>query len=254
MSDDDVKTVLAWGSVSYAFGFVIVMLHTWRLGFPVLDLLSGRYIWIGLPLTFLAFFARWIVRAATKRSLVIAEELKNGWEHLKGRGKTIVTTGELVKLLLKILPGSWLYGWLLRWMFRQEALENALRTRPSGAYVRFFGAFVYFGTALSRALNAINIAILVTLAVAFYVWVGYPLIPQSLGGGLPLSVQLVVSTEKAQAVLPSLGVLPVSATKTALTPTIRLLYITGADYYLEIGSGKRMSLSKDSVSGVLWNP
>ena len=61
-NENDIKTAVAWGSLSYAFGFVTVMLHTWRLGFPVLELLSGVYIWIGLPLAIFAFFLKCLFR------------------------------------------------------------------------------------------------------------------------------------------------------------------------------------------------
>ncbi|HYL87063.1 MAG TPA: hypothetical protein VE263_22765 [Candidatus Angelobacter sp.] len=52
----DIEPILKWGAVSYACGFLIVMIHTARLGIPALQLIEPINIWIGLPIAIVLFF------------------------------------------------------------------------------------------------------------------------------------------------------------------------------------------------------
>lgn len=74
-----VKQVVSWGSIAYAFGFLVVMLHTWRLGLPVIELIHPIFIWIGLPLATVAFFYRQLSAAFHRNSSEIANEARAGW-------------------------------------------------------------------------------------------------------------------------------------------------------------------------------
>src|SRR5262245_34827949 len=105
LSEGDVKTIVAWGSLSYAFGFVTVMLHTWRLGFPVLDLLSAVYVWVGLPLTLVAVFSKQLVRYFTTKGRELGNELRTSWQHLTGDvQKNAQSASESLAALVSVLP------------------------------------------------------------------------------------------------------------------------------------------------------
>ena len=43
----NIEPALKWVAVAYAFGFVTVMLYTYRLGIPVLQLIEPVNVWIG---------------------------------------------------------------------------------------------------------------------------------------------------------------------------------------------------------------
>jgi hypothetical protein len=84
-SESAIKTVLAWGSLSYAFGFFTVTLHTSTLGLPMIELMQPVYIWVGLPLAGVAFFANRILKYFRRKSVDLATEFRSMLEVLKGR-------------------------------------------------------------------------------------------------------------------------------------------------------------------------
>src|SRR6187399_2481245 len=49
-----IERVVRYGAVAYAFGFLVVMTHTWRLGLPVITLVDPVYVWLGLPFALVA--------------------------------------------------------------------------------------------------------------------------------------------------------------------------------------------------------
>jgi len=97
------------------------------------------------------------------------------------------------------------------------------------------------------------------LSPYYYVWHIYPMIPQTLGGGRPRIVKLLVAAEKASAIAPYINDQQSAAdnaptAKSVMTPKLNLLYITNGHYYLQSQSGVRLSLSAGAVEGVVWNP
>jgi hypothetical protein len=83
--EDWVKSVLAWGSLSYACGFVTVTAHTWRLGLPVIQLIEPIYVWIGLPVAVVAFFSKKLYLYFRVRGSSVAEQLRTSSQLLAGR-------------------------------------------------------------------------------------------------------------------------------------------------------------------------
>jgi len=51
-----IEPILKWGAVAYGFGFLTVMVHTYLLGVPVLQLIEPVNVWIGAPLAGVVFF------------------------------------------------------------------------------------------------------------------------------------------------------------------------------------------------------
>src|SRR5262245_12223709 len=64
-----IDRVLTYGAVSYGFGFLVVMLHTWRLGLPVISLADPIYVWLGLPFAIVAFYATPIFTVVRNRAI-----------------------------------------------------------------------------------------------------------------------------------------------------------------------------------------
>lgn len=260
MTESDVKGVIAWGSISYAFGFVIVMLHTWRLGLPVLDVLSAIYIWVGLPLAAVAFLSAWLIKLFKMRALARTANIKAAWAELKSP----VSTGDLDVLattfgvLASAVPFVGLLQGPLTALIRQASAGEG---KPGQKNLRLFRRLIAIsqGTvAIQGIMNLVAIGLALVLGIYLYVWQLYPQIPQGLGGGRPKAVRLLVLVEKASAVLPDLliqqGAVDAAKDKTLVTARLTLLYMTKDYLFVENASGLRLSLRSDAVGGVIWNP
>lgn len=259
LSEGDVKAVVAWGSLSYAFGFATVMLHTWRLGFPVLELLSAVYVWVGLPLTLVVVFSKQLVRYFAAKGLALGNELRTSWEHLAGDvQKDARSISQSFVALVSVLPIFRLFRSSLERLIERASLDTAVKSERAARTLRRLTGLLRGMSTLADLMRTINLAILIVVGMFLYVWVGYPLIPQSLGGGQPATVRLLILTDKASAFLPQLqdagAPAVIDGVKTALTAKMQLLYATKDNYYLSTQAGMRLSLSKDTVAGVVWNP
>lgn len=111
-------------------------------------------------------------------------------------------------------------------------------------------------------LNFVSTILLIPLASWLYVQLAFPAIPQSLGGGRPIEVELLVSaealpdspefrdwrpgTEKEQA-----GQSPVR--KPAVLVPVTLYFHTEHELYVRKGSGPILSLSDHAIEGILYN-
>jgi hypothetical protein len=259
-TESDVKTVIAWGSIAYAFGFVTVMLHTSRLGFPVLELLSPVYIWVGLPLAVLAFFSRQLAKFLKLRADQLAEELKTSWRQLTGEvPREVEVIYEAFALLVTLIPLLGVLRYPLESLVRKTISSDPTRVKRAASYMPRLAALFTAMAAVIGIFRTLNIALAVVFGVYFYVWHLYPLIPQSLGGGRPRTVQLLIVTDKASAVLSDLQATQTSAKETpgakgVITAPLALLYMTREDYYIQGRTGLLISLNRDAVEGVVWNP
>lgn len=199
-SEGYVKQFLAWGSVAYACGFVIVTLHTWRLGLPVIELLHPIYIWIGLPLTLVTYFFEHIAKAFRKYSVKLADEIQRGWSQVVSPGKQDdLKIAANVVGIVKALPLGWILSkpiskFTESLIQKIEQLEGPLvssdpqRHEKIAKYVhRVFGVFRVFN-AIKGTVNLMGYALIICLGITLYVWVIYPNFPQSLGGGKPSNV------------------------------------------------------------------
>lgn len=260
LNEIDVKSILAWGSISYAFGFVTVMLHTARLGFPVLELLSAVYVWVGAPLTVIAFFSVQIARFFKARANKLTNELRESWKDFKEgvELKDVDVISQFFGILGAITPIETLllkpFESLLRRISGDESKTSDRDKRFLGQMTSFFrGGLALFE--LFRLL--VTVSYLVGI-VYLYVWNFYPLIPQSFGGGAPTTVKLLVNTEKIPSdVSDLLGIklytVEDHSQKIVVTGAIDLLYSTKNQYYLQGPKGDRLSLTKSIVHGVIWD-
>lgn len=271
-SEELVKQVVSWGSIAYALGFLVVMLHTWRLGLPVIELIHPIFIWIGLPLATIAFFYRQISAAFHRSSSEIATEAKTGWS-LAVDAKSQADADLIAEAIgsLRAFDGFFSLGigdTLARTAapLIQQVLSNSLAEIKSKnlndyelrkrQFRRILG-WARLTIAIFRMLNVAGYALLLGISLYVYVWELYPQIPQTLGGGKSRMVSLVVeqgslpATPSASAA-PSAASVP-SAEKATEMLSATLLYMTKDAYYIRSKDGRTLSIKADAVKSVVWD-
>ena len=268
-TEDDLKAIIAWGSISYAFGFVTIMLHTARLGFPVLELLQAVYIWIGLPLTLVAFFSMRIIRFLKKKAGDHAKALSESWQQLRAdvAPADLDVVSSFLGVLVVILPGLNLIPQqairLLRIPFdrllNREGEESPAAAQRAKLWLHRFVGFIKGMEAFFGFIRLFNIALIIAVGLYAYVWHLYPIIPQSYGGGAPSKVKLLVNTEKIPNNCPGIEAISPDVKngkqpKVVLTNELELLYKSKDQYYLKGNKGVLVSLSKNTIEGVIWSP
>src|SRR5262249_22087715 len=133
-----VEQVVTWASVSYAAGFFVVLLHTWRLGLPVLDLVQAVYVWIGLPLAAFAYFWNWPWRyfrgQLEARSALLRASLGAG-----GPAPDEIDTGTILKAIEMVAPLVVTDFLTLRFV---EWLVAHARAKPDSRYGKATARFV----------------------------------------------------------------------------------------------------------------
>jgi hypothetical protein len=275
----NVELILKWTAVAYGFGFLTVMWHTHRLGVPVLQLIEPVNVWIGAPLAIVVFFIEKLVKAANK----IREDFVTGLKEVRGRAKAVTESKDLqmlaertvdlmatssilaiplfgklsfVKGLLKklftvIYRLSGLFDPQVSDRQRERTLAHLSRTLAWSQFVAVTGNFI----------DSVVTLCVVPLACFVYVVAIYPLIPQTLGGGKPVDVQVVVSEESIPEAKEFEGWVSSSrsattsslTTKRSLIVPVTLYFRTDHDLYIRKGDGPIISLSEHAVEGIIFN-
>ena len=261
MAQGDLKSFLAWGSIAYGLGFVTVMLHTARLGFPVLELLSAVYVWVGAPLAVIGFFWVRIWRFFKSRASNLTREVRDSWEGLKHGvdAKDFDVISEFVGFASAVSPILKPLRPPVESLLRKAMGSKSEISRRAARTLSRFASLLRGLQALSSFLRLFNVALVLVIGSCLYVWVVYPLIPQSFGGGAPTTVRLLVNTQKIPPDIPGLPGIGAATDRkvtasTSVTDPLQLLYSTADHYYVEGPGGQRVSLSKSAVEGVIWNP
>jgi hypothetical protein len=273
-STDVVKNIISWASISYGIGFAIVMLHTGRLGFPVLELISAIYIWIGIPVTIVVYIASRIGKHFYERSIEIANQAKQSWSEMfdeldeSDLSSLSQFTGAFTYIPILGLFQTFLTGvieHLTKVIERavakssedmaQENTTKEEKAKSAWKWIRRITGFMRIAKAVDSALRIFFYTLITIFMVYAYVWVLYPQIPQKYGGGAPLAARLIVDTEKIPNSTPSLGIKKLAEndkTKAQITSNLKILYITKAQIFVETQTGERISLSRGAVNGVVW--
>ena len=276
------EAVLAWASVAYAAGFLTVMVHTARLGIPVIELIKPVYIWIGLPLALVVFSTRWLVKIAKSHYDLFRSELSTVvtglLDTLRDRGIESGESNELARLATEVLvaASSLLpFGAIVSLAIgvpglQRDFLVSALRVfielllkspRVRSIIIRSIQTYTYIAqglTAVNRFLSIAAILSLIPIGCFLYIYLGYPVIPQSMGGGKPMAVVLIVNSEKIPFDSIELGKLfpnkPTSgsASKAVESLELELLYSTADEYFIRASGQPIVSLNKGAVEGIVW--
>ncbi len=263
-TEDDLKIFVTWASISYGFGFFTVMLHTARLGFPVLELISAVYIWIGFPLTVIAFFSKKIYDS-------IKTNLNQSYTNISNHFKELAPNVQLdnkIDIVSKFISTLIIYIPIIN--FWPEFFTNKLR----GPFDNLFEKYNIDDKAkrklqiliiILNIFNNISIIIrniirpfLIVGVIFLYIWVIYPSIPQSLGGGAPQNVKLIIDAEKLSINLPIMWSITSEVDsqdkyKTIITEKVQLIYKTKDEIYIKTKNGIILSLSNDTIKGVIWS-
>lgn len=264
------KQAVTWAAVAYGFGFVTVMLHTWRLGLPVIELIHPIYVWVGLPLAAFAYFSRRIVALFRKAVSALAVEMREGWAHAaapetKGNVdwaadsiaflKAFSLGALLSRRISNIFENAFLPG-LKQFVDQMKDHYPKFVEKATPSLRRLFGIARVLG-ACFVAFILFEYAILICLALYFYVWELYPKIPLSLGGGKPSLVSLTVETNAlpkglAPGVSASSAIGATPSRKDTVSLQVSLLYLTKESYYVCTSSGTKVSINADAVKSVVW--
>jgi len=263
-----VKTVVAWGSVSYAFGFLTVMLHTSRLGLPVLELLEPIYVWIGLPLAAFTFLARWLLKYFKSRSTELTDEFGSSLERLRGKldSEKVDIIADLVGAINLLPFPRWILGRPLQRIIQrhmeplleQDKIEDPEIFERNVLWFSKITAIIKIFLVVSEFLILFARGALIIILLIFYVWELYPKIPQSFGGGKPNYIQLVVEKSALSPHLITNNNSPSSATiivgSKFIILSADLLYQTKTYFFLKIGSSMIFAVKSAAVQSVIWNP
>lgn len=249
----EIGPLLQWVAVAYGAGFLTVMMHTHTLHIPVVELVEPIYIWVGLPLA-VALYSVPIVMPPI----------------LGQMGKNLLLELREVKEMREGLSGYWTS------MERGEVPnpKEFPRDHPKIFWCtkKFYSALTYFGVLdafISYALKLQFFAWALLLLV-IYIHVVYPRIPQSLGGGRPSPVRLIVDGTKIPVDDVDLGNLfPQGVTEKSTaeksnressgpasrtTCGIVLHYENEHAYYVQRGRGPIVAIDHGAVNGVIFGP
>jgi uncharacterized membrane protein len=284
----DVEPLLKWAGVAYGAGFLTVMLHTHRLGVPVVQLIEPIYIWVGLPLAVVLYFIEQLI-AAFLRS---REALRNDLEEVKHDSesiKTIKDPKKAAEVLFKIIRAMWSILDLTGGFAASGVIAKALIShyeaklsqevaKKGGAelvtYVQKVGSRLLFVTQAFAAVYQFAARVLtlalIPAACTVYVWWLYPIIPQSLGGGRPSQVRLVLDTKKIPADDAQLRALfpaprpdrngerkpdqTPAESEARTTCDVALHYQTEHAYYVRRAPGPIIAVEHDAVDAVIFAP
>lgn len=265
-----VERAVAWTAISYAFGFFIVLLHTSRLGLPILELVRPIFVWIGIPLALLIFFsarlarliqARMVVaRAATalyfkeipEASVVSAyrdsspQVVVDRMAREAAQAMPILMPRRIMVYLFKVALGKIVADLPSTPEAEAELAKAGERT------IRMLRAF----TAGKRFFSAVIVVAAIVAGVMAYVWYVYPRIPQPMGGGAPMWVRLSVKADAApESVRAELQRSTISSDAKApfLTDSVQLIYNAKDAAYLRLRGGRTISLAHGGIVGIVWH-
>ena len=281
----NIQNILSWGSVAYLAGFFTVMLHTASLGIPIIEILKPIYIWIGLPIAIVIFSIRWFWQLTSARINRIKTQfalIRDESKEVFGNSKSI-EVDELVDIFINLLYTSLkIFPSVLEFMLSKIiklleipirkiskwSVQHDLRNLKVSEDIYFRNSFkmvkgleITFRS-LSEVLGAISFFVLI-LAIPFacflYIYKIYPIIPQSYGGGEPLSAVLILSGEDLPTSSPEICTLfpnntcPSQPSKTLITSTVDILYITPEQYFIQSSDQKIFALKKAIVNGIIYD-
>jgi hypothetical protein len=295
----DIEPVLKWVAVAYALGFLTVMLYTYNLGVPVLQLIEPVNVWIGAPLAIIAYFLDKLFKFVKSGRDQFRERIKRARRDegqfvsredltaLLEQSVRLLASGlaftfspsfglfdKLANILTNLLIDRYLKIPLYPFDRKSEAaptgaVEPTEAAEPSVQSLQhWIGKVLYLAELCSAAVRLANILV-IAVAIPFfcfiYVWYVYPHVPQTLGGGKPTAVQLVMLREDIPQTHAFAGWVPekieqtkvISAgaendSKEAVIVPVTLYFHTEHELYVRNGSGPIAALSEHAVLGIVY--
>jgi hypothetical protein len=283
----DIEPILKWAAVAYAFGFLTVMLHTHKLGIPVLQLIEPVNIWIGAPLAIVVFFLDKLFGLAKRatadfvQNVTEARQIRD--EVTASRVDPLELFGRFSEIMLIIitptLPLSFLQSAAkslvskyIQW--KASSIEQLTSSHYRGseaprqwllAWMGRVLGWAYLVAAVGRLVNFFGMVLLIPLACLFYVGIIFPRVPQSLGGGAPITVELLISEEAlpktdvfrdwqpSNGKEPDSAAIPSNELKGSIVVPVTLYYRTEGQLYVRKGSGPIICLSDHAIQGIVFH-
>ncbi len=282
----NIEPVLKWIAVAYGFGYLIVLVHTYRLGIPMLQLIEPVNVWIGAPLAILAFFLDYVFRGARKAAGSLAASVRSAEEIHKDLD---ANSDNLENFFYKAMdiwmralalfaapfglvrPAERLLHWYLQahlnWA-KKKGQDPLAFLRTADGIISIADRQVLLNkvepilrwslriAAVARFLNVVLLILILGLACWGYIE-AFPSIPQTLGGGRPQSVKLLMSPES----LPQTQEFeswrtettpPKAESKQSILVPVTLYFRTDHDLIVRKGSGPLIALSDHAVEGIVF--
>lgn len=229
-----VDSIAAWASVAYGCGFLVVLLHTGRLGLPVIELLEPIYVWIGLPFAALAFFGRrllsWLKAHSTWHRDQLISALNDENEEHDPIADFVAEAG---RAWLWFLPRRWASR-RLRYMIDRllHAVGRESRIAKGVLHTMRWQVRSLRAASSLQALTGVALIVGMTVfAIYHYVLRVYPSISQSYGGGAPLPVRLLLDSSMVSAVVNT------DHHGTVLSREVELLFRVSDTYWIRSSRG-----------------
>lgn len=278
-----IESILQFGAISYVFGFSTVYFHTIRIGIPIIETLKPINVIVGIPLAIVFFFLIWFQKYLIDKYRITKDKLNKTREEIieiqKESGQR--TDEEVISkmldtylLLLNVLPfsriSSWIFSKMKNKLYDYFVFIKKIVTRKKDfpqeqknktfIYCSMLIQWIRGYILIDGFFNNIIIAILILIACWFYIFRLYPEIPQQIGGGEPSQVILILDTSFIDANMKEVKSLfptyyPNSKPDLSLeTKKIDLLYTTSDMYFVRTPNGTPLSINKDFIEGIIWNP
>lgn len=287
---DILEALLKWGSFAYALGFLTVLFNTVKLRIPTLELIEPVQVWVGVPVAVVF----WLVIAGSKYFSGQASDLRGDLNWIKMQYKSLgqlaqdgKITGAAARLLelafkqtllltLPFVPVArvmTLKSPRLRWSCQKIAhrlirIEHFDAASPEQAQERFgrmltrsariLSLLQRVWTAYRFLTDLVTVSLLLALFTYLYIFVWYPKLPQSWGGGAPMRVSMVLLEKGIPAGDSEIAeVFPqdekhASASKSRRTKPLDLLYATQDAYYVRLNCGKIARFNTHAVSAMIF--
>jgi hypothetical protein len=251
-----IKELIELASAAYAIGFIVIMVHTARLNGPVVEAFQFQNIIAGLPVWIPLGVGIWL------------------WPRLRrptAKGETItikMSEPAFIILVVSVIVGAALVYFELSVIFGGNLSISESLVLISGSVFAtvlsiFFQGYRQESFRTGRFQAIVKLVCVYSGAVFLvvgYAIFGYPRMPQSIGGGHPVPVKIVL---KDRALIPLLSQ-PSGAGSAAAAPSgsdeqgvtsdqVYLFYRTGS--YLLVSRGNNQPLVQiptDQVHAVLW--
>ena len=242
---------LKLAAVPYAFGFLTVMFHTARYGFPVIQLIQPLNFWVGsIPTLVLAVIWKGVqITARTPWNRHMNKAIKRfGFPIVKIVSLSVIIASFGLGLLMVYMPTFYGRYFLFPdvWSVGGQILV-LFSLLCSTAVISAFDD--------KKRLNYTDIAVCAWLAfliLAIYVTGIYPRLPQRYGFGEPSNVKMVLDPKMAPPEL--LESKPMDSFSPVVSRSVKLLYRTDKEDLILCDQCQSKSLSVNSagVVGIIW--
>jgi hypothetical protein len=276
------ENIVKLAGLAYAFGFLIVVANTAKLGIPIIQVPEPVNVLIGaIPALLILFWNRY-----TRFLRSSFTEMNERVASMEARITSLSNQGQSDELWLRTLLElnrdyfDLIFDNLLLLLPMASFVHGALRAASKAAFksqgARLLGlrrqsellsrytAVLLWGNKVSWLLRAVYRVTGTTLIIAgwfaLYVWAVYPNVDQSFGGGRPIDAYLLINREEVPAKAAQLkGIFEehrdLNTEKAVVTKEVCLLYTTADMFYVRAPEADApiIALEREAVGGVIYS-